>query len=392
MERWSLEDRLIHYCARTTLDENMSRQVEAILGRDLDWDYIIKGAERENVAQLLYHNLSRTFIEYSEMGNGKPRVPIDILRALKKAYHRTAIRNIIICQKLGELLDSFREAGIEVILLKGMALIETVYPNIALRPMVDIDLLVHQEELPQVQTTLNRLGYRNSLSDPHEFCREGMVVDLHWDMVNIVRVKSRRRAHQVKLSNIWRNSTSIQIDGRTARILSPEDLVIDLCLHLTFHHGLRGLIWFVDLQEVLRYYNEQLDLHKLVEYCTECKVTRPVFWCLFYIKQILGTDIPPDVIERLRPKREGFLEKRFFILNNQPINDIRFFWTFSATEGIYNKLRFLREIVLPNPGVLKMRYGISPSRPLYSYYLTHLKRVGSSCLNALRRLVSHRFM
>ncbi len=59
----------------------------------------------------------------------------DILLRLKKEYQWSLARNMILFDELNRVLKAFNEAGIEVIVLKGAALAQTVYPDIALRPM-----------------------------------------------------------------------------------------------------------------------------------------------------------------------------------------------------------------------------------------------------------------
>ncbi len=48
---------------------------------------------------------------------------------------------------------------IKTIVLKGAMLAETVYPNIALRSMGDIDLLIHKDDLDRAAKRILELGY-----------------------------------------------------------------------------------------------------------------------------------------------------------------------------------------------------------------------------------------
>jgi len=52
------------------------------------------------------------------------------------------MRNKRILQELGEILALFQPHNIPVIVLKGACLAHTVYQNIGLRVMLDLDLLV----------------------------------------------------------------------------------------------------------------------------------------------------------------------------------------------------------------------------------------------------------
>ncbi len=62
-------------------------------------------------------------------------------------------------RELAQVVRACNDAGVPVILLKGAHLAEAVYGNIALRPMVDVDLLVKQADLMRVHDILIGQGY-----------------------------------------------------------------------------------------------------------------------------------------------------------------------------------------------------------------------------------------
>jgi Uncharacterised nucleotidyltransferase len=58
-----------------------------------------------------------------------------------------------------ELLTSFANAGVPIILLKGAALAHLIYPNPALRPMIDIDILVEPAEIGRAARIVRTAGF-----------------------------------------------------------------------------------------------------------------------------------------------------------------------------------------------------------------------------------------
>ena len=62
------------------------------------------------------------------------------------ATYGTAVRNIQLYGELIRALRTLRDAGIPAIVLKGAALVDTIYPSIAHRPTGDIDLLVRRAD------------------------------------------------------------------------------------------------------------------------------------------------------------------------------------------------------------------------------------------------------
>ena len=61
---------------------------------------------------------------------------------------------------VAELLYSLNEEGVQAIPFKGAALAPLYYPEPCLRPMGDLDILVHEKDLPAGIQVLQRLGYR----------------------------------------------------------------------------------------------------------------------------------------------------------------------------------------------------------------------------------------
>lgn len=161
-----------------------------------DWERLVRTAQAHDVAPLLYHALS-------EAG-----WPADILSSvqadLRQAYHTTAARNLVIYQELVRILTTLRVSPsppLPVILLKGAALAATLYPNIGLRPMGDLDLLVPEHQLDQAVEAVKSLGYVPEAKDKRPEIRSGLArltsyevnfdggehipvhVELHWNLI-----------------------------------------------------------------------------------------------------------------------------------------------------------------------------------------------------------------
>ncbi len=103
----------------------------------LDWDILLQVAHGEALAPLLY-----------EIVRDQDLVPSAIEQELRHAYHQNACRNTLLLDELGNVLRHLAVEGVKVILLKGAALAELVYGNIAVRPMSDLDLLIRLQDLP----------------------------------------------------------------------------------------------------------------------------------------------------------------------------------------------------------------------------------------------------
>ena len=100
----------------------------------LDWDELARAAHVEGVGPLLYWQLSQ-----SGRLSSLPEKTRDFLLLL---YGGTRIQNQEMFKELESLAHAFHQGGIELVALKGICLALTVYPDVALRPIGDMDVLV----------------------------------------------------------------------------------------------------------------------------------------------------------------------------------------------------------------------------------------------------------
>ena len=142
----TLENRLLLACARTEPDV---QHIQALVEREPDWQGILRKTERWGLAPLVYTNLRQA----AQSG----QVPKPVAERLRHLYHRDTIHGVARRELLRATLLRFAEASVPVIVLKGAALATLVYPSPALRPMGDLDLLVHRGDRERVDEVLRGL-------------------------------------------------------------------------------------------------------------------------------------------------------------------------------------------------------------------------------------------
>ncbi|MEJ5311254.1 MAG: nucleotidyltransferase family protein [Anaerolineae bacterium] len=188
------------------------------------------------------------------------------------------------------ILRSFHTYQIPVIALKGLALLDRLYPQPGQRSMYDVDLLVHQTDLVRAESILQSSGYSFSneglaLSSAfqREFMsevvyREGaMVVELHQ---HLVAMSWFRATTAFDLDGLWARAVPAEIAGAPALRLCPEDEVIHLCYHTAVHHGLAHPHGYRDILGVLRVERDTLDWPTLAERARAWRVSIAVWAAL----------------------------------------------------------------------------------------------------------------
>lgn len=149
--------------------------------------------------------------------------------------HERMARMLAVRAQLRELLQAYRDAGIDITLLKGAAFLATGLRP--LRPFADLDVLVRTTDTERACVVMQSLGYasetRLGIEDHHHlppFTRHGAVpVELH------VRTLNREPAREAP------DVPSIEIEPGT-RVLAPTEWCWHALAHEARHHDLAGRV------------------------------------------------------------------------------------------------------------------------------------------------------
>ena len=212
--------------------------------------------------------------------------------------------------QLRAILRRLNAAGIPVILLKGAALIETVYQRAALRPMSDLDLLVRREDVARVVETLGSLGFSpdryerrdGALSDfENEIMLSktkppGGLVEIHWSLLDSPHHQAR-----IAMDWFWQTARECEVGQARAGVLSPEALLLHLCAHGWLqHHGASRLLWLHDVAEVLARYHEQIDWGVVIDRARQYDMVLALRETLMTMVRDWGACIPDDALLEVR--------------------------------------------------------------------------------------------
>jgi hypothetical protein len=213
---------------------------------------LIAAALQHGVAPALYARLN-------ELGN---TIPPDLIKKLRGIYLNSVARNARLFYERDRILRALTGAHIPIVPFKGACLAETAYRNVALRSMEDIDLWVQRHQLDAARAIMQTLGYtsrskadrpqplQDALGGETQFFKSnGPMVELHW---NIFPGEWLRHAARIDEQVVWQRTQPFY--GERIRQLSPEDTVIQLCIHLAVNHQMseNGLRTLLDLDYARR--------------------------------------------------------------------------------------------------------------------------------------------
>jgi hypothetical protein len=406
----SKEDRLLLACACTgarTHDIN-----EFLEEKLLNWDYILESSMRHDIQPLLYWNLDKI--------DTRKNVPVEIMAILKKVYYRNVLRNMSIYDQLGIVLNAFKDAGIDVIVLKGAFLAEIVYGNIGLRSLNDVDLLIEKEDLHKVNKELAQLRYdvpvyptklHEKLVDQLAFDKEihyinhvkNILIDIHWD------ITPSDSFFQIDIRKFWENAQSVKIAGVQTLMLAPEDLLQHLCLHLNKHIDDNSSVppfqfkGFCDIAEVIRHYDKNINWNYLVQNSKNYRIEKQMYQGLYIVNKFFGAFVPIDVLRDLKTINcNSYFEDVFRNLNtiesdlkkknqNKQRKEFNYLERLSKIDGIWNKVKILFGDVFPCKEFMIQHYQIKNKKLICVYYVIRFGIALRWGINVLSRSLLYQF-
>lgn len=343
-------------------------------------------ADRQQVAALLYHRLRTRQLESS--------APPVLMERLKQAHGDCTGRNMRLYSELRQIASALHAKQIAFILLKGAFLAEAVYRNIAVRPMVDIDILVARDDLEKAADALTGRRYAaaaaqsvmgHPLDSKHlpKFVRDGAAaaVELHWS------IHDPCERYAVATAELFERSIPASVAGIAVRRLCPEDLLLHLCIHMAhqdeFKMGLRPVC---DVVATVLHYADALNWDCVSERAARWGVGRGVYLSLLVAKEMLGARVPQEALDRLAAGRreESLLpvvRERLFI---PPVPQVissptRPFLHVLSRKGLQPKLQAVVEQARLDRQSLAAANGIGPGSP--RIYFCYLHR----CYDLLKR-------
>jgi hypothetical protein len=350
---------------------------------------------------LLYKVGGLFYREMKSRGFPTKLIPVEAGNRLRDSYRNCATKNTNLFFDASKVLKSLGDNRLPVIALKGLSVAKSVYGDIALRPMSDMDLLVKEEDLVRAGRILLALGYMQYFSAwertqkilhhlPPFTSNSGTMIELHWNIVN-----SDSPIHP-DLDGLWERACLIKIDNVEVRALSPEDLLLHLCIHACIHlrTGI-DLIPLCDIARLIKTSADKIDWQIVIERATTWGGQKCVYLMLLLVRELLGTAPPDNIISEMKPAdyRSAFLDEALDqiidvsssgqIIRRRIVGLLEI----KAVKRNKGKVVALLKIAFPSRENLSRIYPASASSPkIYLCYLFRLGRLVVHFAGVLLRL------
>lgn len=241
---------------------------------------------------LVGHNLARFGFEHKEMGT---------LRGLRR---KTWCENRLLFAKLAPAVAMLQQAGMPVLVLKGLPLALRYYRDAGLRPMRDMDLMVPEQHAAEANRLFESAGWRNIWPGryqlgPHDWnfrqavpyaADDGREVDLHWHALYQATFPGAD-------TDFWASAERLEFEGLTVEVLCPSDELFHALVHGPTWNEVPPMRWVADAMTVMR--ASAIDWDRLLRLTGRLHVTLTMRAACEYLVRVFQAPIPPSMLSAL---------------------------------------------------------------------------------------------
>ncbi len=213
--------------------------IEAMSGEDLS--QVLEWAMEHRFAPCLHYNMGKAGL--------LPRLPAEMRDRLAIAYQRATLRGLSMQRDMIRTSRILEQAGIAHLFMKGAYVAQFAYPELGLRPLRDIDVLVpHAQAIAGFEALqANGLGRKpGHPGDPAAHLEDrkhlpplripgGATVEVHTRTISpsqLLRTDSAHGNHETMASRQIRRDVA----GCSIPFEGTEDLLLHLAVHAAIDH------------------------------------------------------------------------------------------------------------------------------------------------------------
>lgn len=308
------------------------------------------------------------FVYKNSKGSGI--FPDDLKIKLQGHYQKNGLRGILALKETLDVMKTLGKNDILAIPLKGAFASETIFKDISVYPFGDIDILIKRNDLFKSKDILCSQCQYSSVdsilesdlleSHYHIILNKKFTLEIHWNLV--------KRYFKIKDGFWWETAQPMTWNNIPVMDLSVENNILYNVFRL-FDHCFHPLRFFVLMSGIIEKNKDVIDWEKLVSTARHYKMEKLVLFTLFVCHELLKTPLPESM--HLKPKKEYLLFRSLVcsgLLSGVKRKHFRML--------IYNLIlidfqtlgRVLAGRLFPTKAELRLRYNLSPSSKLVSFY------------------------
>jgi hypothetical protein len=297
-------DQLVLQCAAVSGNQKADETAQLPfpdLSGNINWQRFLADVARHGLGPLAHRLLSN---------DPEKTIPGYVKKQVHHGYIQDLARTILLNSELEGILECFHEIRLPAIILKGPYLSEKVYSQPNIRTYYDLDLFVKEEDVIQANLALKELGYEQCAGKDRFWWEKpypelvfantfvGSLCEIHWNLLDKKRFLS---CSDSITQAIWKEANTIEFCGYPVHAMTPEHLLIHLCLHLSIVHRFGKLILFRDISELLNSCGADFDWSHFRQCISRWQINSSVYYPLQFAKRLLNAAVPDEILNQIRP-------------------------------------------------------------------------------------------
>jgi len=367
------EKLLLALCRLEFTDENLNK-IRSLTSVVRDWKYFRSLANSHGVAALVWYNL--------EKHNLLSGIPEEVVTYLKSALMISLSRNAFNTEAMSEVLRILNSENIKTVILKGLALENSVYGASGLRQMSDVDILINREKCISARDILISKGYA-SLPVKSAFhksimpyfgkhlpslLKNGMSVEIHHELFG--------ERDNVLTNILFDSSYEVEIKGEKTWFPQPQIFFLYLIKHLWQHemNNESQLRLYTDLVVLIEKHYEEILNSDLLKYVSGQEMSEMLASHLEPLRDFWGIVFPRainDFIEKWHT--QDSINRFIFFLGspkNNPLPDRPGYYRNVIKEipGFHRKFLYVLGDLFPSFSFMKNRYNCKSNLRVLFFY------------------------
>ena len=344
-------------------------------------DELVAEARRHDVGPLVYHALN--------LAGAWQRQSSQVHDAFAQMAAEAALFDEFSLQSLRQVLDALAAAGLAPLLFKGAALAYRHYSHPWLRPRLDTDLLIREDEAGDAAAVFERLGFfrvprPTGEHVTHQFNYRTMSpgICLEYD-VHCRLLDPEVFSGLLSYDELAREAVPVPPLGPAARSIGDVHALIVACTHRVAHHyDTDSLLWVYDIDLLARRLDKR-GWNELTALASERRIRQVCARGLGLAADFFGAPVPAEVWAHLTSAHEVEPTAAYLRPHLRRVDILRS--DLHALGGWGVRAQLLREHLLPAPRYVLASYGQTHSSLLPVLYVHRILRGAFKWFRPLRR-------
>jgi len=270
------------------------------LHREVSWPTLFTLACEHGVISLLASGVAQF---------EKSLAPPKFAHKIRQLHRSQVLSALQMTAELFRLVDQFRDAGLDTLLVKGPALALRAYGDTGARQYGDLDFIVRQKDIPRATELMISAGYEPEIAveaiSPKKIPGQYVFVRIATPLLVELHTERTMRyfPRGLPIEEFFARRQYVNVDGHQIPALAVEDEVLLICIHGAKHLWDRlsmvaDVAAFIDRQT-------SLDWERAFATARSVGAQRMLHTGLLLADNLLGAALPQNVQTRLQSDRSA---------------------------------------------------------------------------------------